>query len=253
MVGGLLSTPADRATTEGAVANPAPLISCVVPLFNAERYIREALNSILAQTYRPIEIVVVDDGSTDRSAQIVVSYGDRVRYLFQHNAGPAAARNRGLSAAHGEFIAFLDADDLWHPDKLSKQMARFRTRPELELCITLVQNFWIPELAEEQERYREHRSLQVQAGYICQALLARRQLFSTVGAFQESILIGEDTDWFARARDRGSVIELVPEVLVKRRFHHSNLTRRSPAQSREAVLSVTKAALDRRRAAERRG
>src|SRR2546426_10667200 len=94
------------------------LISCIVPVFNGERYLHETLNSILAQTYRPLEIIVADDGSTDGTRTIVASYGQQVRYLWQLNAGPAAARNLGLTAAKGEFIAFLDADDLWHPEKL---------------------------------------------------------------------------------------------------------------------------------------
>ena len=94
-----------------------PLISCIVPVFNGERYLGEALDSILAQTYRPLEIIVSDDGSTDGTAAVVASYGECVKYLWQVNAGEAAARNLGSSAAGGHFLAFLDADDLWHPEK----------------------------------------------------------------------------------------------------------------------------------------
>src|SRR5215510_7858922 len=118
-----------------------PLISCIVPVFNGERYLREALDSILVQTYQPLEIIVADDGSTDETAAIVSSYGEQVRHLFQPNAGVAAACNLGLGAAHGEFIAFLAADDLWQPEKLARQMARFRARPELNLCVSYIQNF----------------------------------------------------------------------------------------------------------------
>jgi glycosyltransferase involved in cell wall biosynthesis len=101
----------------------APLISCIVPVFNGERYLGEALDSILAQTYRPLEVVVVDDGSAEGAAAVVARYRDQIRPLFQPNAGQAAARNLGLSVARGEFVAFLDADDLWHPEKLARQMA----------------------------------------------------------------------------------------------------------------------------------
>src|SRR5215471_9275789 len=118
------------------------LISCVVPVFNGERYLSETLDSILAQTYRPLEIVVVDDGSTDRTADVVASYHDEVHYFKQANTGVPAARNLGISRAAGAFIAFLDADDLWHPEKLERQMACFKARPELEICLTHVQNFW---------------------------------------------------------------------------------------------------------------
>src|SRR5690242_4967891 len=96
-----------------------PTVTCIVPVFNGERYLGEALDSIFAQGHQPLEVLVVDDGSTDGSAAVAKSYGDRVRYFFQPNAGPAAARNLGLEAARGEFIAFLDADDLWHRDKLA--------------------------------------------------------------------------------------------------------------------------------------
>ena len=135
----------------------SPLISCIVPVYNGERYLGEAIDSILAQTYGPLEIIVVDDGSTDGTAEVVATYGDQVRYLWQPNAGQAAARNHGLSVTQGEFISFLDADDLWHPEKLDRQIARFRTRAELEFCVTHVQNFWIPDLAEEEKRFRDHR------------------------------------------------------------------------------------------------
>jgi len=88
------------------------LISCIVPVFNGERYIKEALDSILAQTYRPVEIVVADDGSTDGTADIISSYGEKVRYIWQPNAGLATALNLGLRTARSQFVAFLDADDL---------------------------------------------------------------------------------------------------------------------------------------------
>src|SRR5262245_20840904 len=99
------------------------LISCIVPVFNGERYLGEAIESILKQSYRPIEIIIADDGSTDDTVTVAARYGTQIRYLRQSNAGPAAARNLGLSVAAGEFVAFLDADDIWHPEKLARQMA----------------------------------------------------------------------------------------------------------------------------------
>ena len=104
------------------------LVSCIVPVYNGERYLREALDSILAQTYRPLEIIVADDGSADGTAGVVATFGDQVRYVRQHNQGPSSARNLGIRVPTGDFIAFLDADDLWHPEKLARQIARFQTR-----------------------------------------------------------------------------------------------------------------------------
>ena len=111
-----------------------PLVSCIVPVFNGERYLAEALDSILAQTYRPVDLIVVDDGSTDGTAQVAAGYGERITYLYQENSGPAAARNKGIDAAQGEFVAFLDADDVWHEEKLARQMVRFDARRELGVC-----------------------------------------------------------------------------------------------------------------------
>ena len=96
------------------------LISCIVPVFNGELYLAEALESILKQSYRPLEIIVADDGSTDGTEAIVARFGTQVRYLYQPNSGPATARNLGLGAVRGEFVGFLDADDLWHPEKLER-------------------------------------------------------------------------------------------------------------------------------------
>jgi glycosyltransferase involved in cell wall biosynthesis len=224
-----------------------PLISCIVPVFNGERYIREALESILAQAYRPLEIIVADDGSTDRTAEIVSTFGDQVRYLKQNNAGPAAARNLGIGAAFGEFIAFLDADDLWHPEKLLRQTARFAARPELSCCVTHVQNFWIPELRAEAEQFREHRISKPLPGYVTSTLLVRREFFDAVGPFNAGMHHADDTEWFLRAEERGGVMELLPDVLLYRRLHVSNLSRVRAPQSREQYLEVVKAALDRRR------
>jgi glycosyltransferase involved in cell wall biosynthesis len=108
-----------------------PLVSCIVPVFNGERYLAEALDSVLGQTYRALEVIVVDDGSTDGTPAVVRTFGARVRCVTQPNAGLAAARNRGLAAATAELVAFLDADDLWLPEKIACQMERFRAHPEL--------------------------------------------------------------------------------------------------------------------------
>lgn len=222
------------------------LVSCIVPVFNGERFLREALDSILAQTHRPLDVIVVDDGSTDGTAAIVSTYGAKLRYLRQRNAGPAAARNLGLTVARGDYVAFLDADDLWHHEKLALQLERFQARPELELCVTLVQNFWIAELRHEQERYRGDRISQPLPGYIFQSLLARRSVFDIVGQLNEALRLGEDVEWFIRATDEGIMMDLLPEVLVSRRLHQNNISRPITA-SRDALLHIIKEALDRRR------
>jgi glycosyltransferase involved in cell wall biosynthesis len=202
------------------------LISSIVPAYNGERYLRETLDSILRQTYRPLEIIVVDDGSNDGTGRVVAEYGERVRYVLQTNAGETAARNRGLAVAQGEFVAFLDADDLWHPEKLVRQMARFQERPEIDLCFTRFQNFWVPELAEEEERYKQHPLSQPFGGYTICTLLARSIAFERFGIFtDDGSRTPQNMIWFLHASEQGAAIEVLPEVLMYRRLHSNNRSR----------------------------
>jgi GT2 family glycosyltransferase len=225
----------------------APLVSCVVPVFNGERFIQEALDSILAQTYEHLEVLVVDDGSTDGTAAAVQRYGARVRYLHQENGGPPVARNTGLREARGEFIAFLDSDDRWAPAKTALQLDCFRRNPQLCICLTHVQNFWESELEAEREDLQDHRRSQPLPGYATSALLARRDAFETVGTFDTQFQHGDDFDWFVRARQLGIEMELLPDVLVYRRMHPGNRSRQRVSSSRDEYLKLVKAAIDRKR------
>jgi glycosyltransferase involved in cell wall biosynthesis len=223
------------------------LISCIVPVFNGERYIGEVIESIIAQTYRPLQIIVADDGSCDGTRAVAKGYGEQVTYLWQPNGGALAARNLGLSAASGEYIAFLDADDLWHPEKLTLQMGRFNGRSELDICITHIQMFWTKDLSNEEAYYENHPRARPLPGYVTTTLLARRDIFSRVGQFNTELWFGDATDWFIRAIEHGAVIELLPDVLTYHRMYPFNLTRRRSEASREEFLQIVKASLDRRR------
>jgi glycosyltransferase involved in cell wall biosynthesis len=215
------------------------LISCIVPVYNGERYLGETLDSILAQTHQPLEIVVVDDGSTDRTVTVVADFGRRVQYCWQENAGEAAARNRGLSMAQTEFVAFLDADDLWHPEKLARQIAYFQENPHLDLCFTSFQNFWIPELAAEEQRYRGSPLAQPQSAWSTSTVLARRAVFARFGNFihDGSLAAGsESMIWFLRAQEEGALIAVLPEVLMYRRMHTANCSRTNPLETFFPIL-----------------
>jgi glycosyltransferase involved in cell wall biosynthesis len=225
----------------------SPLVTCIIPVFNGERYLREALESVFAQTYRSLDVVLVDDGSTDNTAAIAATYADRIHYVHQHNLGPPAARNKGIRAARGEFIAFLDADDLWHPEKLERQLKRFQARPHLNYCVTYCQNFWIPDLQAEAEQYRGHRVAQPLPGYVTQTLFARAAVFDSVGLFNVALAHGDSTEWFLRAAQQGAVMELLPDVLAYRRLHSENRSRLLSSNSREEFLHIVKMSLDSRR------
>lgn len=224
-----------------------PLVSCIVPVFNGALYLSEALESIFAQSYQPLEVIVVDDGSTDDTPAVIARFADRIRSARQENAGPASARNRGIELARGPLIAFLDADDLWHADKLQEQVACLAERPDADGCVTHTQNFWIDELRAEAEQHRDHRVAQPLPAYLASTLTARRSVFETIGRFDTALGFGHSTDWFLRARAHGVVIVEIPLVRYYRRLHHSNRSRRMGHQSREEFLQLVKSHLDRKR------
>ena len=202
------------------------LVSCIIPAFNAESFVGEAIESALKQTYVPLEIVVVDDGSTDRTADVVRSFHTRLTYVHGLHRGTAAAKNIGLRAAHGPYIAFLDADDLWHPDKLTRQMAWLAQRPAIDLSFTQYRNFWVPELAEEEKRYQGSSLSLPASGWSIPTLLTRRETFDRFGLFDEDGGVKpQDLIWLLRAAKRGAIIDVMPEVLMDRRLHRGNLSR----------------------------
>ena len=223
-----------------------PLISCIVPVYNGEKYVAEAIESMLAQTYRPLEVLVVDDGSTDGTASVVIQFGSRVSYVYQPNAGKAAARNHGIEKASGEFIALLDADDVWVPEKLTLQHQEFVRRPEMDVCCAHLQNFWVEELEEEAERFRGHRIAAPVPWYGASTLLARRSVFRRVGLFDPTRTHAETTEWILRARRAGCVMEILPDVLCRRRIHENNDSRRYE-HHRDTFIEVLKMHLDQER------
>jgi glycosyltransferase involved in cell wall biosynthesis len=225
-----------------------PLISCIVPSFNSAPYLREALEGIVAQTYRPLEVIVADDGSTDTTREIASSYGNLVCLVVQPTAGPAATRNLGLRAARGELVAFLDADDLWHAEKLARQYARFQAQPDLDLSVTAAQLFWTADLTEEEQHYHDNPRAQPLPGYATTTLLAKRAVFDRVGPFDATLWFADATEWFMRAAEHGARLELLPEVLTFHRMHPGNLTRRRSEASRQEFLRIVRASLYRQRA-----
>jgi glycosyltransferase involved in cell wall biosynthesis len=216
-----------------------PLVSVVVPAYNAARYIGAALDSALSQTYANLELVVVDDGSTDGTAAIVQGYGDRVRYVYQANARQAAARNRGVRESSGEVVAFLDADDLWLPDKLEKQIELLRRHPEAGLifCGLCVINAEGILGAERIGKLRGDPIPEILLGkVICAGIgstaLVRRDVLEVVGGFDPELPPCEDIDLFLRIATRFPV-HAVNEALVHYRLHgenaHSNVERMTQA------------------------
>ncbi len=230
----------------------APLISCIVPVYNGECFVAEALESIFAQTYDPIEVVIVDDGSEDGTAKKLASFGERIRMIRQANAGPSAARSRGLKEAAGQLVAFQDADDLWLPEKLKLQMERLAARPEAELCTCLIENFWVPELAEEAARLRDTIHAQPRLAS-WQGVLARREVFTRIGGLDTDVPQNDAREWLHRARAMDVVVEHVDRVLVRRRVHANNWSRKRAELEPALLLRLAERALARRRTTDPKG
>jgi glycosyltransferase involved in cell wall biosynthesis len=212
-------------------------VTCVVPVHNGERYLAETLQSILAQTHGPLEVIVVDNGSTDASAAIARSLGDAVKVFQQEDRGPAGGRNRGVREARCDLVAFLDADDLFHADKIERQVARFAARPELDVSLCTAENFWEPGMEEESARYEAHGK--TRGAYAFGTMLARRDVFERVGILDETLLHGDQIEWFMRVRDAALVVETLPDVLVSRRMHSESLSHRmsDPEPYLDAVMT----------------
>jgi glycosyltransferase involved in cell wall biosynthesis len=222
------------------------LVSVVVPVHDGERYLGEALQSILDQPYDPIEVVVVDDGSTDGSAALAASFGSRVHVHSQPAGGIGAARNRGLAEASGDYVAFLDCDDLWAPNCLPARLAAFEASPAPDLVFGHVRQFISPDIdAAEAARIRCPEGLQ--PGYLVGSLIASRAAVETLGRFREDLHVGEFLDWIARGRDHGLTEVMIDDHVLSRRLHQTNHSVQHRGDMRDFAL-VMKESLDRRRA-----
>lgn len=223
-------------------------VSVIVPVFDGERYLAAAIDSILAQTHCAGDIIIVDDGSTDGSADIARNYAKRepnVHYVHQSHGGIGAARNRGVAHAKGDYLAFLDADDLWIKDKLALQLAVFDQQPEVDLVFGHVTQFVSPELTDEQKREVRCPS-EPMPGYLAATMLAPRDVFHRVGQFDTSLHVGEFLQWYLRATELRLNLVMLPDVVLRRRLHRSNQGRRQQ-DARTDYVHVIKDALDRRR------
>ncbi len=221
-------------------------ISVIIPVFNAERYLAEAIESVLMQAVKPLEIIVVNDGSTDESERVANTFKNDICYLLQENKGAASARNLGISLAKGSLLAFLDADDVWTVHKQELQLKVLKNNPELDMVFGTVEQIVSTELDAE-NRNRLRPELKIMPGYHVGTMLIKRESFQQVGPFKEDLQLAEFIEWFNRAEDMKLHYKMLPEVVMKRRIHTTNqgLYKR---QHMKDYVSVLKAALDRRRA-----
>jgi glycosyltransferase involved in cell wall biosynthesis len=187
---------------------------------------------------------VIDDCSTDGSAEIAEGYAPSVKYIFQPHSGIAAARNKGVRSARGEFLAFLDADDIWDKDKLKLQVKSLQNDTQLDMVFGHMRQFISPDLSAA-EQVKLMMPQEVMAGYSAGAMLITRSAFDRVGFFDEGLRAGEFIDWYSRVAEKGLKARVLEQVVLLRRLHLSNMGR-TQKSSRADYLKLVKDAIGRR-------
>ncbi len=224
------------------------IISVILPVWNGENYVGEAIESVLQQDYPHKEVIVVDDGSTDGTRKVIRHFGEAVIYLHQENKGLGASRNTGVRASSGEYLAFLDHDDLWTPQKLSTQMQRWQTVEEQDpLIFSRVQQFICDRLTDF-ERQKLVVNEAIMPGYLAGSLLLSKKRFLEVGYFFEEKTVGEFLDWYLKALEQNVAVVMLDQLGLLRRVHCSNMGRQHDLYRRGDYLKILKASLNRRRA-----
>ncbi len=222
-----------------------PPVSVILPVYNGERYLAEAIESVLSQSYQSFELIVIDDGSTDRSREIAQSF-PLIKYVFQANRGVAAARNRGIEISRGEFLTFLDADDLWLPEKLALQMEAFEYDPALEIVTGHVEQFVSSELDLDAAKKYSFPDKPL-PGYSPIAIMVKRSAFEKTGLFHEEYQHGEAISWFSYALYKHTHILVLQDVVARRRIHGDNISLIKINEKSSVILRILKHSIDRKR------
>ncbi|MFM6154955.1 MAG: glycosyltransferase, partial [Sphaerospermopsis kisseleviana] len=199
-------------------------VSVIIPVYNGQKYLAEAIENVKQQNYQPLEIIVIDDGSTDATAEIAAKYQDTIRYLYQENSGPAAARNLGINMAKGEVITFLDVDDIWLEDKLKVQVDYFANNPSVEIVQGLIQQIERFEDPENHDSIFQTLSNPYQFINLGSAIY-RKSVFDKIGLIDETLNYAEDYDWFLRAWENNISKVVLDLVMLFYRKHDNSMTK----------------------------
>ena len=222
----------------------SPRVSVVIPCYNAAKYVRDSIQSVLDQGHDNLEILVTDDGSSDDSARVIQAFGDRVDYVWQENGGICAARNNSLRRVTGEYVAFLDADDLWAADSLSVRLSYLSQHPDIDLVFGVVEAFLSEDVS--QEEAAKSRLPDVQTGRLAGSVLCRAESFFRVGYFDERLRLGETFDWLLRAKDAGLTEQELNHLVLLRRVHDTN-TVKQDKEINQQYLQALRQSLARRK------
>jgi len=221
------------------------LVSVIIPTYNRASFLKEAVESVLSQTYKNIELIVVDDGSTDATRELLLQYGAELSVLHTGHGGPSAARNCGIAAARGDYIAFLDSDDVWLPDKLREQMLFFQDHPEARVCQT--EEIWI----RNGVRVNPMNKHKKYSGWIFEqclplcivspsTVMIERSVFTSAGLFDETFLACEDYDLWLRIAARFPVFLLDTPLIIKRGGHNDQQSKIIPQLDQYRIRALCK-------------
>lgn len=223
-----------------------PLVSVILPVYNTEKYVAESIQSVLNQTHKNIEIIAINDGSIDGSLDVLKQFGNKLILIdCDQNQGIAAARNEGLKKAKGDFIALMDADDLWEPEKVETQINQFRENPELDISFSYMKCFLSPDLSVEIKAIRRCPP-DPMPGQVSATALIKSESFWKVGPFDPTWRVGEFIDWMTKANALKLNHATLPQAFLLRRIHETN-TGVTERPARADYLKIVKAALDRKR------
>lgn len=193
-------------------------LSVIIPTYNQALYIGAAIDSVLKQIPDYCEVIVVDDGSTDDTQEILNNYHDKIIILQQKNSGIGAARNAGINIAKGKYIGFLDSDDLWSDDHYQSLMDVFKSNPKASLVYGMTEEFIE---ASEDKNYLLRQST---AGFLCGSIFVTKQFIEQVGLFRADLIMGEFIEWISRARALKLIEVGINQLVLKRRIHGKNTT-----------------------------
>ena len=221
-------------------------VSVLLACWNAAPYVEEAVQSVLDQRPAPFEVIAVDDGSTDRSAAVLEGFGTRLVLIRQANSGVCAALNRAAAEAAGDALAFIDADDLWTPGKLARQMEALAADPALDAVFGFMETFASPDLRED-ERSRLRIPERPAPAFTKNGILIRKAAFDRLGGFDPERRNADFFAWYARAIREGFRWRLLPDVVCRRRLHAQNMSRLDRDRQNRDYLLTMKAFLDARR------
>lgn len=221
------------------------MVSVIIPVFNGT-YIKETLLSVKKQTYTNMEVIVIDDGSTDNTPELIRSFSG-LCVIRTANRGVASARNTGVRAAKGEFISFLDADDIWVKEKTGRQVDLFRVNKGIDLVYSRFRNYFQPG-CEPPPGINKEKFLHPDTGKMMSlcSLLLKRETFHSVGYFDESLRTGEDLDWFVRLKEKGVPTLFDDFPVTERRLHDSNISYQS-SNKVSGLARILKASMERKR------